>query len=77
MECRDFSNVWEAAAQIYQKACSQLKKESYFLSAAGDERENQVNPTQTYLLAFLGGEFDYVREKAMNVRNSLAWSAPL
>ena len=75
MECRDFSDVREAAAQIYRTACSQLKKESYFLPIAGGGRENQVDPTQAYMLAFLGGEFDYVREKAMNVKNSLGWSA--
>lgn len=27
------------------------------------------------MLAFLGGEFDYVRERAMNATNSLGWSA--
>ena len=75
MECRDFSNVREAAAQIYRETCSQLRKDSYFLPVAGGGRENQVNPTQAYLLAFLGGEFDYVRERAMNVTNSLGWSA--
>lgn len=75
MECRDFSNVREAAAQIYRETCSQLRKDSYFLPVAGGGRENQVNPTQAYLLAFLGGEFDYVREGAMNATNSLGWSA--
>ena len=75
MECRDFSNVREAAAQIYRETCSQLRKDSYFLPTAGGGRENQVNPTQAYLLAFLGGEFDYVREGAMNATNSLGWSA--
>lgn len=75
MECRDFSNVREAAAQIYQETCSQLRKDSYFLPTAGGGRENQLNPTQAYLLAFLGGEFDYVRERAMNATNSLGWSA--
>ena len=75
MECRDFSNVREAAAQIYRETCSQLRKDIYFLPTAGGGRENQVNPTQAYLLAFLGGEFDYVRERAMNATNSLGWSA--
>ena len=75
MECRDFSNVREAAAQIYRETCSQLRKDSYFLPVAGGGRENQLNPTQAYLLAFLGGEFDYVRERAMNATNSLGWSA--
>ena len=75
MECRDFSNVREAAAQIYRETCSQLRKDIYFLPVAGGGRENQVNPTQAYLLAFLGGEFDYVREGAMNATNSLGWSA--
>lgn len=75
MECRDFSNVREAAAQIYRETCSQLRKDSYFLPTAGGGRENQLNPTQAYLLAFLGGEFDYVRERAMNATNSLGWSA--
>lgn len=75
MECRDFSNVREAAAQIYRETCSQLRMDSYFLPTAGGGRENQVNPTQAYLLAFLGGEFDYVRERAMNATNSLGWSA--
>ena len=75
MECRDFSNVREAAAQIYRETCSQLRKDIYFLPTAGGGRENQLNPTQAYLLAFLGGEFDYVREGAMNATNSLGWSA--
>ena len=75
MECRDFSNVREAAAQIYRETCFQLRKDSYFLPTAGGGRENQLNPTQAYLLAFLGGEFDYVRERAMNATNSLGWSA--
>lgn len=75
MECRDFSNVREATAQIYRETCSQLRKDSYFLPTAGGGRENQLNPTQAYLLAFLGGEFDYVRERAMNATNSLGWSA--
>ena len=75
MECRDFSNVREAAVQIYRETCSQLRKDSYFLPTAGGGRENQLNPTQAYLLAFLGGEFDYVRERAMNATNSLGWSA--
>lgn len=75
MECRDFSNVREAAVQIYRETCSQLRKDSYFLPTAGGGRENQLNPTQAYLLAFLGGEFDYVREGAMNATNSLGWSA--
>ncbi len=75
MECRDFSNVREAAAQIYRETCSQLRKDIYFLPTAGGGRENQLNPTQAYLLAFLGGEFDYVRERAMNATNSLGWSA--
>lgn len=75
MECRDFSNVREAAAQIYRETCSQLRKDIYFPPTTGGGRENQVNPTQAYMLAFLGGEFDYVRERAMNVTNSLGWSA--
>lgn len=75
MECRDFSNVREAAAQIYRETCSQLRKDIYFPPTTGGGRENQVNPTQAYMLAFLGGEFDYVREGAMNATNSLGWSA--
>lgn len=75
MECRDFSNVREAAAQIYRETCSQLRKDIYFPPTTGGGRENQLNPTQAYLLAFLGGEFDYVREGAMNATNSLGWSA--
>ena len=75
MECRDFSKIREAAAQIYRKACSQVKKDSYFYPTSRDARENQVNSTDAYLLAFLGGEFDYVREQAMNAKHSLGWSA--
>lgn len=80
-ECRDFSKVRETAAQIYRKACSELPKDSYFYPTAGGGRENQVNPTDAYMLAFLGGEFGYVRENAMKAKNSrnsvnsLGWSA--
>lgn len=48
------------------------KKDSYIYPTAGGGRENQVNPTDAYMLAFLGGEFDYGRERIMNVGNSLA-----
>lgn len=75
MECGDFEKVREAAAQIYRKACSRLKKDSGFYPTAGGGRENQVGPTEAYMLAFLGGEFDFVRLKAMNVSEALGWSA--
>ncbi len=75
MECRDFSKVREEAGEIYREACSRLKEDSYYNFSARDSKENQPNLIDAYMLAFLGGEFDYVRESVMNTKNALGWSA--
>ena len=75
MECADFSKVRQEAGEIYREACAQLKEDSYFNFTARDSKENQPNPIDAYMLAFLGGEFDYVRERAMNTKKALGWSA--
>ena len=75
MECRDFSKVREETGEIYRGACSRLKQDSYYNFTARDSKENQPNLIDAYMLAFLGGEFDYVRESAMNTKKALGWSA--
>ena len=65
----------EEAGEIYREACSRLKEDSYYNFSARDSKENQPNLIDAYMLAFLGGEFDYVRESVMNTKNALGWSA--
>lgn len=75
VECRDFSEMREATEKIYQGKYPQPDAAGFFYTPAVGGKENQVNVRTAYMLAFLGKEFSYVRENAMNVKDSLGWSA--
>lgn len=74
MECKDFSQVREKARSIYHSLYPQLAENRYGYSAYEGQKENLVSPSNTYMLAFLGGEFQFVKEHGMNVKGSLGWS---
>lgn len=74
MECRDFSKVKEKVMQIYHQVHPVTEESGYFYSAI-PKKQNQVSQRTVYMLTFLGREFSYVRENAMNVRSSLGWSS--
>lgn len=74
-ECQDLSRVRPDIEQICSKTRGQAGKNTYFYVQERPERMNQVNPVTVYMLAFLEGEFQYVKENGMNVKSSLGWSA--
>ena len=74
MECKDFSKVKEKVNGICQQVRPKAEQMGYF-SSATNKKQNQVSPGTAYLLAFLEGDFSYVRENAMNVKGSLGWSS--
>ena len=74
MECKDFSKVKEKVNRICRQTRPKADVKGYFFSAT-NKKQNQVSPKTAYLLAFLEGDFSYVRENAMNVKGSLGWSS--
>lgn len=74
MECKDFSAVREEAKRIYQGMYAQIEKNQYAFNPQGELRENRPRAASLYLLAFLGGEFGYVKEHAMGVKDAVGWS---
>lgn len=53
----------------------QLGTHQYMHTSRGELSENQVSDRTIYMLAFLGGEFQYVADHAMNVKSALGWSS--
>ena len=74
MECKDFFKVKEKVNRICRQTRPKADVKGYF-SFATNKKQNQVSPKTAYLLAFLEGDFSYVRENAMNVKGSLGWSS--
>lgn len=74
MECKDFSKVKEEVKQICLQGLPKMEESGYSYFET-DKKQNRVNPRTAFLLAFLGGEFSYIRGNAMNVRGSLGWSS--
>lgn len=74
MEYKDFSKVKEKVNRICRQTRPKADVKGYFFSAT-NKKQNQVSPKTAYLLAFLEGDFSYVRENAMNVKGSLGWSS--
>lgn len=74
MECKENSGIITEAKQIYHTMCSPMKEKysDYILNKALNE--NKVDGATAPLLAFFSGEFQYVKEYAMNVSDSLGWS---
>lgn len=73
-ECHDLSEVRQDAIEICHQTREQLGKNTYLYVQERQQRLNQVNPVTVYMLAFLAGEFHYVKENGMNVKSSLGWS---
>lgn len=75
VECRDFSGMRKEAAEIYRKRYPKITEGRSFIPLSGGGKENQADAKTVYMLAFLGGEFSFVREKAMSSGEALGWSA--
>lgn len=74
MECRDFSAVTEEIKKIYQGMYAHIEKNPYAFNPKGELQENKAGVNEGYMLAFFGGEFQYVKEHAMGVKDALGWS---
>ena len=73
-QCQDLSGIRHDAMEICHQMRSKLGKNTYLYVQEEPQRINQVNPVTVYMLAFLGGEFQYVKENGMNVSSALGWS---
>lgn len=73
MECDNFNNIKNEINDIYHSMYPKINK--YVSNSSEELRENLINSTEFYMLTFLGGEFQYVKEHAMNKRTSLGWSS--
>lgn len=71
------SNVNVFSEQVRRIYHSMYKKIGISISMhaqSGELKINHPNSDTIYMLAFLGGEFQYVKEQAMNVEAALGWS---
>ncbi len=74
IECKEFSGVREEAKKIYDAMRAQFENTPYLHTPRGELEENRVGRSTIYMLVFLGGEFQSVKEHAMKEKNSLGWS---
>lgn len=75
MNCKDFSTVKDEAKNIYHRMYSQVQGSSYVYGSSKELKENWVGSTTVHMLAFLEGEFQYVKEQAMATSDALGWSS--
>ncbi|MCI9441122.1 MAG: hypothetical protein HFH15_07810 [Ruminococcus sp.] len=75
MECKEFSSVKEEVKRIYQGMYAQIEKNQYAYNPKGELQENKVGAAEVYMLAFFGGELQYVKEHAMGIGKTLGWSS--
>lgn len=72
------SDVNVFSEQVRRICHSMYKKIGISISMhaqSGELKMNHPNSDTIYMLAFLGGEFQYVKEQAMNVEAALGWSS--
>ncbi|MDL2301978.1 hypothetical protein LJC58_06460 [Lachnospiraceae bacterium OttesenSCG-928-D06] len=76
MECCDFS-VWKEELQKINHSNLKQSKgaNSYGYMNARDLKENIPDYNQVYLIGLLNGEYKFVRERGMNYKDALGWSA--
>lgn len=69
------SNVFsEQIRRIYHGMYNKAGSSPSSYAQSGEWKINHPNSDTIYMLAFLGGEFQYVKEQAMNVKDALGWS---
>lgn len=74
-ECGNSRKYIEEMKNIYHNLCSDPPKEERFLISCEELKTNRPSPNTLFMLSFLGGEFSYVKEHAMNVKAALGWSS--
>lgn len=73
-ECKEFSKVKDEAKTIYDAMRAQIEADRHAFGPRGEREENHASEKTVDMLAFLRGEFQYVKEQAMEIQNSLGWS---
>lgn len=76
MECNDFS-AWKKELQTINHSHLKQSKGMYYYgyTSSMDLKENIPDYNQVYLIELLNGEYQSVRERGMNCRDALGWSA--
>lgn len=74
VESEDFSQLKEAAKSIYQDMYVQIERNPCGAVRKGELTENCPGRITVCMLAFLGGDFEYVRDRAMNEKGAVGWS---
>lgn len=74
IECRDFS-IYKDKLQEINHHSIKGNRNSYFYSMSLNLTENIQDYKQTYLIAMLNGEYKFVKEHGMNVKEALGWSS--
>lgn len=75
MECSDFSKIKDETDKICHDLYARFDAREYFRNTEDERKENRVNTATVYMLAFFGGEFQYVADNAMNVKSPVGWSS--
>ncbi len=74
LESVDGSVFSEQIRHIYHSIYKKVGISISMNAQMGELRINHPSSETVYMLAFLGGEFQYVKEHAMNVKGALGWS---
>ena len=75
VESGDSRVFLEEIRRIYHRMYKKAGSSSRIYAPDGELKMNNPGTETVYMLAFLGGEFQYVREHAMNVTAALGWSS--
>ena len=75
VESSDSHVFSEQIKRIYHRMYTKIGSSISMRAQSGELKINHPNSETVYMLAFLGGEFQYVKERAMNVTAVLGWSS--
>lgn len=74
MECRDFS-VWKTEADnINHNMQKTMRRTVFGYERSGSPQENGADVNQIYLVALLSGEYEFVKNNAMDHKGAVGWS---
>lgn len=75
VESSDSTVYSEQIRRIYHSMYKKIGISISMHAQSGELKINHPDSETVYMLAFLGGEFQYVKEQAMNVTAALGWSS--
>lgn len=74
METRDFSVYEEKVKQIYESMCGRVKADEYRFTSSGELEENLADRKNIGMIGFFCGDFEYIKNSAMDKKEALGWS---